>query len=259
MKTSTIRATIREEGNSFIITPANNADKISLGLLVSEHQGKYLTVSVKTTQSSKTYDQLKTAWALIALIFESMYFRKPRESEKKQLYMELLEEFADRKTSLLSSDKTVPYTFSEMSSQQLSRFIQNLINLLSDSCDLSDSAQSDVKELFLEWQDYMSSQEEDCRDFYDNGEMIPIDEWAKKNSVSFASGLGGALDKAHIVSKGADEIHRDCCWNIIMLTHEEHMMQHQIGWDEFLKIYPHLRGRVNRARRIAHKMEIQGV
>lgn len=258
MKTTSIRAIITRDGNSFVIKPATNADRVNLGLIVDENIGKYLSVSVKAQRSSKTYDQLKTAWALISLIFESMYFRKPNEAERKQLYAELLEEFADRKSSLLHEGETVPFTFSEMTSQQLSRFIQELINLLSDSCDLSAEAQTDVKELFLEWQDFMSSQEEDARDYYPNGEMIPIDEWAKKNSVSFASGLGGALDKAHIVSKGADEIHRDCCWNIIMLTHEEHMMQHQIGWDEFLKIYPHLRGRVNRARRIAHKMEILG-
>mgnify|MGYP007070235973 CR=1 FL=1 len=131
-----------------------------------------------------------------------------------------------------------------------------MINLLSDCCDLNEEAQSDVKILFTEWQNYMSSLDTDPRDFDDEGNMLPIEEWRKKNSVSFASGIGGPLELAHIVSRGADEIHRDCCWNTMMLTHEEHMLQHQIGWTEFLKIYPHLLGRVNRARKIAHKIQI---
>ena len=93
--------------------------------------------------------------------------------------------------------------------------------------------------------------------YYDeNGEMISIEEFRQRHPISFASGVGGALELAHIVSRGADEIHRDCCWNTMMLTPEEHRKQHQVGWNEFLKIYPHLRGRVERARRIAGKLAL---
>jgi hypothetical protein len=35
------------------------------------------------------------------------------------------------------------------------------------------------------------------------------------------------------------------------------MEQHMIGWDAFLQIYPHLRGRVERARRLAGKLELE--
>jgi hypothetical protein len=46
-------------------------------------------------------------------------------------------------------------------------------------------------------------------------------------------------------------------WNWIALTPEEHADQHQRGWDGFLQIYPHLCGRVERARRLAGKLELE--
>jgi hypothetical protein len=41
------------------------------------------------------------------------------------------------------------------------------------------------------------------------------------------------------------------------LLPEEHEQQHRLGWDGFLQIYPHLRGRVDRARRLAGKLELE--
>ncbi len=253
---TTITASITKAGNRYELIPVSYTDRKNLDLIIDDSDHKYLSVTVRKSRSSKTYQQIKTAWALIDILFQSMYFRRPTEAERKQLYQELLSEYSERRESLLHKGQTVAVSFSEMTSRQMSVFIQNLINLLSDCCDLQQDEQSDVKILFEEWQMYMSSLEDDPRDYDENGNMLSLDEWRAKNSVSFASGLGGDLDLAHIVSRGADEIHKDCCWNTMMLTHEEHMMQHKIGWVEFLKIYPHLAGRVARARRIAHKLEL---
>jgi len=46
-------------------------------------------------------------------------------------------------------------------------------------------------------------------------------------------------------------------WNWIALLPEEHEQQHRQGWDKFLQIYPHLQGRVNRARSLARKLELE--
>ena len=35
------------------------------------------------------------------------------------------------------------------------------------------------------------------------------------------------------------------------------LRQHRIGWDKFLDIYPHLRGRIDRARNLAGKLELE--
>ena len=65
------------------------------------------------------------------------------------------------------------------------------------------------------------------------------------------------LEVAHIVSRGADKEDIDEVWNLMMLTHYEHIeIMHKKGWNAFLEIYPHLRGRVKRARNLAGKLKL---
>lgn len=75
---------------------------------------------------------------------------------------------------------------------------------------------------------------------------------------SEASGRCERLELAHIVSRGADYADIEESWNIIVLTHDEHrQVQHQKGWDVFLETYPHLRGRVEKAREMAGKLPLK--
>lgn len=262
MDNITVKAVIKKAENGVIILPVTQADRTLLDVYTGQTDKKYVTVMLKTTMSNKSYTQLKTCWALISVIYKSMYGVKPTESERNQLHDELLEEYSERKPSILHPGETTPITLREMSSKQLSNFIQILINILAEDCQLENAEQLTVKELFCEWENYLASQKQDWTDYYDDEiTPIPIPEWRELHKVSFASGLTATedmqLDLAHIVSRGADEIHRDCCWNTMMLTHEEHMKQHEIGWDNFLKLYPHLRGRVERARLMAGKLALK--
>lgn len=251
-----IRAVLKRTPEGVLVIPATKADETVFCSYVEQAANKYVCVDLKNLKATKTYDQLKAAWALIDLIFQSLYFRKPTGIERKQMYYDLLKEFAPKRKSLFKQGEEEPLTFSEMSKQELSSFIQSLIALLADCCDLGVEEQMLVKDIFLEWQAYKSSLDKDPDDYDENGELLDMETWRNRHTVSFASGIGGDLDLAHIVSRGADVIHKDCCWNVMMLTHEEHMKQHQVGWNKFLELYPHLRGRVERARKIAGKLAL---
>lgn len=261
MRNVSIKAVVRQTEHGFLLKPVTKADEALLGSFVETNKDSYLTLDMTSRKPSKSYTQLKTAWSLITVIFQALNFRKPTQSELEQFHNELLEEYSDRKPSLLHEGETVPVTMREMSARQLGRFIQTLIRILAEDCELDYSEQISAREIFCEWESYLSGLEQDYTDFYPDGTMIPMDEWRKIHTVSFASGRTATdemqLDLAHIVTRGSDEIHRDCCWNTMMLTHEEHMKQHEIGWDNFLKLYPHLRGRVERARRMAGKSELK--
>lgn len=262
MKHISIKAILKPYRTGEItIVPVTKADEALLKVFTDTNKENYLTVELKNTKATKTYSQLKTVWALMSIMFESLNYRKPTKNELDEFHTELLNEYSDRKPSLLHEDKTVPVTLREMTSQQLSSFIQTLIRILAEDCELNYAEQMSVRELFCEWENYLSSLEQDFTDFYPDGTLIPMDEWRKMHTVSFASGLAATdemqLDLAHIVTRGSDEIHRDCCWNTMILTHEEHMKQHEIGWNDFLKIYPHLKGRVDRAREMAGKLTLQ--
>jgi hypothetical protein len=87
--------------------------------------------------------------------------------------------------------------------------------------------------------------------------MLTHAEWVKAHPYSEASGRGGQIVRAHIVSRGADAPDIEKSWNWMALLWEEHEEQHRIGWDKFLQIYSHLRGRVERARRMAGKLDLK--
>lgn len=256
MNTVSIKGILKQTQEGFVIVPVTKADKQNLAIFADTAENKYLSIVLKTSNGTKTYEQCKTVWALISIIFESMNGRKPSERERKELYSDLLDEYADNRPSILHPERTVPLGLSEMSKQQASKFIQSLINVLSEACDLTEAQQISVKDIFTEWQSNLALEEKDWTDYDKDGNLLTVEQWRATHTVSFASGIGGDLELAHIVSKGSDEIHRECVWNALMLTHAEHMKQHEIGWNAFLEIYPHLKGRVNKAREIAGKLAL---
>lgn len=256
MEQIAIKAVLKQTQNEkgFFLIPATQTDLSLLKCFTAEVENQYLSVTVKNSKSTKSYKQLQTVWALITIMFKTMYGRKPTETERQQFHNELLDMYSERRASFLHPGETVPITLREMSNQQMSKFIQCLITEIGESCDLDINDQTEIQQVFFEWQNYMSEQSDDWNDYDNDGNLLSMDKWREIHNISFASGKGGPLDLAHIVTRGSDAEDMDKCWNVMMLTHEEHMKQHEIGWNNFCDIYPHLRGRVERAKKLAgHK------
>lgn len=207
-------------------------------------QGRFSTL-----KEHRTYDQLNTVWKLVEVIFQSQEGRKPTKEEKETLYEDLKAEYADKRASTVNPNVLVPVGMSKADTVSAARFIQNLLNVLADMCDLDNELGTSVRAILTEWSNWRGSLEVDPLD------NCTESEWYEMHRVSEASGLGGIIDKCHIVSRGADESSIDCPWNWVALTREEHREQHQKGWVFFLNKYPHLKNRVERARKIAGKLE----
>jgi hypothetical protein len=58
-----------------------------------------------------------------------------------------------------------------------------------------------------------------------------------KDSFCAACGAYGTMDKAHIKSVGSGGEHD----GTILLCRLDHRIQHNEGWDKFIKRYPHLK------------------
>jgi len=217
----------------------------------------FLHVVLELKYQKRTFKQNNSVWVLITAIFESMEGRLPDEEEKYGLYLDLLEEYADKIPSRLNG-KLRPVRISEANSMEGARFIDGLIYHLSMYCDLTYAAQVTVIDVLREWGSWRGGLEVDPIDYVDLEctRLLTESEWREKHPVSEASGKGGAIELAHIVSRGADAADIGKAWNWIALLHDEHVEQHHIGWDNFLHIYPHLRGRVDRARKLAKKPEL---
>lgn len=207
----------------------------------------YPIVTINLPQQTRTYKQNDTLWALITIIFESMNGRKPTQSEKYDLYLDILEEYADRVPTRFSQ-RLRPIHISESDVAHAAKLIQACFDVLVEYCDLDMDQQSDVRKLFYEWHAWRGTLDQDPLDSRENDDDVSESEWWESHKVSDASGVGGYLEKAHIVSRGAAPLAIDKPFNWLALTPSEHREQHQKGWEEFLQKYPHLQGRVERAR-----------
>ncbi len=198
----------------------------------------------------RSFKQLASVWKLVTVIFESMENRKPTESERYDLYLDLLEMYADKTPSKIKKDTLRPVHISESNTVAAARFIDGLLYHLATECQLSYDMQADVRKVLYEWEMWRGQQE---KDFNDNA---TVSEWRERAVYSEASGLGGNVDCHHIVSRGSAPQFADCAWNVLALTREEHIFFHQNGWNVFLDKYPHLRGKVERAFRKAGHLAI---
>jgi hypothetical protein len=205
----------------------------------------------------RTFRQNAAVWKLVTVIFESMEGRLPDEEEKYNLYLDLLDAYADKVPNRIKGGLR-PIHVSEANSLEGSKFIDGLLYHLATECGLQPDLQATVQEVLQEWESWRGGLETDHTDYADDGKkMLTELEWRRKHVYSEASGRGGAIVRAHIVSRGADAADIEKSWNWIALLPEEHEKQHHIGWDAFLEIYPHLRGRVERARKLAGKLELE--
>lgn len=197
----------------------------------------------------RSFKQLATVWKLVTVIFESMENRKPTESERYDLYLDLLEEYADKVPSKLNGNLR-SVRISESNTMAAARFIDGLLFHLSTYCDLKSDLQADVRKVLYEWELWRGKQDEDIND---NRTLAELKEKVKYSEASGKS----PVEYHHIVSRGAAPQFIDCAWNILALTHDEHMYFHEYGWNAFLDKYPHLRGRVEKAIEKAGKLPFQ--
>lgn len=274
------RGQIKKASGGFLLIPATRADYSNLNIYTVQTEGKYSTVTLKSGSGSKSYSQVKTAWALIDMVFRANKGRKPTENEKKILYKELLEKYSDKRQEigiLSSTPFLVPVSMSEMNKSQLSRFISSLIQLLHENTQgylLSSDDLIEIGDLFEEWVNYQSCLDVDPTDLDENGNYLSLEEYRATHTVSYASGRtcgedGSPLEMAHIVSKGSDPAFENCCWNVMMLTHEEHqgiMHGQEIvegGWNALAARFPHITGRIRRAYNLSKHlykiMEEEGI
>ncbi|WP_461246536.1 hypothetical protein [Treponema sp. R6D11] len=253
------------KNNYIVLRPTNQKDLESVLAFFKtkakreEYNNKEYFVQTFLTlpQQHRTHKQLKSVFALVTAIFESMEGRTPLDDEKTKLYYDLLDLYADKVPNRFNKELR-PVHISEANSIQGSRFIDGLLQHLATECELDYGTMATVQSVLEDWEDWKGRQEYDPSDYRDVNcqEMLTHDEWIKTHPYSEASGRSGRIVRAHIVSRGSDAADIEKSWNWLALLWDEHEKQHRIGWDAFLQIYPHLKGRVDRARTLAGKLEL---
>ena len=244
------------ENGSYLLLPATPADKNVLNAFAESLGNKYARIVFSKMTPNKSYDQVKTVFALIDLRFFIKNHRYPTDKEQAYEYSCLLWKYAPREPNPLNPKESAPITLSKMSKSQAASFISSIIaDIYEFSGDmLMDSQAVELKEIFEE---FMSAEGvHNPVDYDENGNMLSEDEWRKKNHFSFASGVDTPDLQLHHIIARAHPVSRDCSWNWMMLTDYEHnrLIHAKGGWQKFLMIYPHLATRVKTAFDNAHEI-----
>lgn len=208
-----------------------------------------LKCEIDAAFQKRSFKQLAAVWKLIEVIFESENERLPLEEEKYDLYLDLLTLYADKVPNRYNNQLRDIH-ISEANTVAGSHFIEGLLYHLSTLCDLTQDQDSTVRNILYQWEIWRGKQENDIND---ERTINDIRQYVK---FSEASGRGGVLHLHHIVTRGSCPAAIDKAWNIMVLTEDEHNFFHQQckNWDEFLEVYPHLRGKVEKAYEKAAKL-----
>ena len=217
----------------------------------------HVWVEFELRHQKRTFKQNASVWKLIECIWFSMEKDPPTEEEKYSLYLDLLEVYADKTKNRISGELR-PVHISESNSLEGARFIDGLLYHLSTMCSLDYNTQATVIDILHEWEAWRGTLEIDPIDYSDLEctKLLTEEEWREKHTVSEASGRGGQIVLHHIVSRGSNKAAEDKAWNWLSLTSDEHQMLHQRGYDWFFGAYPHLRGRYERARKLANNKSL---
>lgn len=243
--------------NQVVLLPADEKDLPAVRKLFAGKKSRekrsgreiLLKCEIDAAFQRRTFRQLSAAWKLVTVIFESMENRRPTEEEKYGLYLDLMEIYADKVPSKIRSNVLRPVHISESNTMAAARFIDGLLFHLASECELGTDLQADVRTVLYEWEIWRGKQEEDFKDTY-SGKV-----WTKTAVYSEASGRSGNVECHHIISRGSAPQFAGCGWNMLALTHDEHMFWHKAGKNAFLEKYPHLRGKIERAERKSARIE----
>lgn len=245
--------------DKIILKPSNPKDWIFIKRLFCsktqrEQRNKeeiLLKCEIEAAFHKKTFKQLGAIWKLVEVIFrsDSENHRLPTKEEKYELYLDLLEIYGDKRPNRFNNSILQPIHISDANTLQAAHFIDGLLYHISTITDLHYDLQADVRSVLYDWEIWRGKQEIDINDNRN------IEEMRKTITYSEASGECGQIEFAHIVSRGSDKEDINEPWNLLALTVEEHrFLQHQNGWGRFLERFPHLEGRLKRAREKAKKL-----
>ena len=200
-----------------------------------------LKCKIDAAFQSRSFKQVNAVWKLIDCIFEAENLRKPTEEERYDLYLDLLELYADKIPNRYNNQLRSIH-ISKANTMAAAHFISGLLYHLSSMCSLSNDLEATVRDVLYEWEIWRGKQEHDINDDMSVKEL--------KERVIFSEASGRTpVHLHHIVSRGACPAAIEKAWNLIALTPEEHMFFHQQckNYEDFLQVYPHLRGKINRA------------
>jgi hypothetical protein len=223
------------------------------------------TISLKDIIEVKSRAQENTFWGILRFIFWADEGRKPKDDETYWLYEGMLQLYGVEDTNPVTG-RIEPIRLSDprMNKFMLSKLIEGALNELAQKeipKSVLDTIGEPMKKLWTRWYRWR----------YDQGDADPLFaldmeeqswlDYRKRHPVCELCSLGPTsydpLERIHIISGGADGAIYEEPWNWIHGHHSHHVAQHgdrqqqSVGWDLIEKQFPHIAGKLDRARKLS--------
>lgn len=206
-------------------------------------------------EPARTAAQNDTLRGIERFIAYALIGEKPSDDEVDEVHEavveavmpEVLNKFDGKMHRKRTSDATVP---------ELSRCIEYGLNWLATT-DIPDSIVTamgfGMKKLWEQWYAWRYSRETDP--LYDDELLMKWEDYCEVHPVCELCAQpdldGDPLERMHIVSGGSNIAAYEFPWNWLRAHHSHHAHQHQQGWENITKEFPHIAGKIRRARTMA--------
>ena len=136
--------------NGALLVPASPADKNILNSFCQSATSRVITVNAKFARANKTYDQVKTIFALINIYFYLKKQRYPTDNEQALTYSRLLWKYAPKAIDPTDGSE-VPISLSYMSKTEAAIFINCIMGeIYENQHGLTEAMEIDLKQIFEE-------------------------------------------------------------------------------------------------------------
>lgn len=222
-----------------------------LHLSIEDHP--FLLLTEYKEPRSRT--QENTLRGLERFIATAIMDRKATDEEVDEIHEAIIDEVMPVKTNTYSGERHHKRT-SDATVVEMARCIEHAVNWLC-TLDIPDflveAASKDMHSLWSGW--YRWRYEQELDPLYDDEMAMDWPEYCRHHQVCelcFQPDIpGDPLERAHIVSGGANGAAYEKPWNWLRIHHSHHVpVQHQHGWDAITNEFPHIAGKLRRARQM---------
>lgn len=235
-------------------------------LLDTEKGGKLVLKTSETTLDIEknyrihTRASQNTFYGVVRFITWCHIGHKPKSEDIYWDAEEIIETYAPRLQHPVTGEiRAIRPGDPRLTTKGMSLLIEGALNTLAhEDIDASvlDAIGPDMKKLWESWYDWRYNKGEDP--LFEDEMNLSWDEYQERYPVCEFSGVGDSeydpLERMHIVSGGSDIADYEESWNWIHARHSIHInIQHQNGWKEIFRQFPHMKGKILRAREIANK------
>lgn len=224
------------------------------------------TVDLPSVQISdfippRTLAQNSTLWGLCRFIGWVQEGHKPDSETVYWIYRGILDQYSPQIINPNTNERE-PMTSSHpgMNVKVMSRLIEGALAVLL-SQDIPTNVEEAIgKEMRDLWRSFYEWRYRKNEDLLEDFRTDDWEEYCDLHPVCEACGMkhsdDNPLERAHIVSAGADKTVYEESWNWLRIHHNHHFyLQHGQGWSEFLKAFPHLESKVEHAHLQWHKAQ----